>query len=118
MPFLENGPFQVGLQTSKDQIDQALNLVKVTVKDFIDNGPSDSELEAAKSNLIGGFPLRLESNKKIIQYISMMAFYDYPLDYLDTFSDNVNAVTVNQIKDAYKKRMNIDDFTTVIVGIE
>jgi hypothetical protein len=25
---------------------------------------------------------------------------------------------VNQIKDAYKKRMNIDDFTTVIVGIE
>ena len=44
---------------------QALNLVKVTVKDFIDNGPTDSELEAAKSNLIGGFPLRLESNKKI-----------------------------------------------------
>jgi zinc protease len=118
MPFLENGPFQVGIQTSKDQIDQALNLVKVTVKDFIDNGPTDSELEAAKSNLIGGFPLRLESNKKIIQYVSMMAFYDYPLDYLDTFSDKVNAVTVNQIKDAYKKRMNIDDFTTVIVGIE
>ena len=118
MPFLENGPFQVGLQTSKDQIDQALNLVKVTVKDFIDNGPTDSELEAAKSNLIGGFPLRLESNKKIVEYISMMAFYDYPIDYLDTFSDNVNAVTVNQIREAYKKRVNIDDFTTVIVGIE
>ena len=118
MPFLENGPFQVGLQTSKDQIDQALNLVKVTVKDFIDNGPSDNELEAAKSNLIGGFPLRLESNKKIVEYISMMAFYDYPIDYLDTFSDNVNAVTVNQIREAYKKRVNIDDFTTVIVGIE
>ena len=88
------------------------------VKEFIDNGPTDSELEAAKSNLIGGFPLRLESNKKIVEYISMMAFYDYPIDYLDTFSDNVNAVTVNQIREAYKKRVNIDDFTTVIVGIE
>jgi zinc protease len=118
MPFLENGPFQVGLQTSKDQIDQALNLVKVTVKDFIDNGPTERELEAAKSNLIGGFPLRLESNKKIVEYISMMAFYDYPLDYLDTFSNKVNSVTVNQIKKAYKNRVNIDDFSTVIVGIE
>ena len=48
----------------------------------------------------------------------MMSFYDYPIDYLDTFSDNVNAVTVNQIREAYKKRVNIDDFTTVIVGIE
>ena len=48
----------------------------------------------------------------------MMAFYDYPIDYLATFSDNVNAVTVNQIREAYKKRVNIDDFTTVIVGIE
>tara|TARA_B100000035_G_scaffold315372_1_gene335583 strand:+ start:1516 stop:2808 length:1293 start_codon:yes stop_codon:yes gene_type:complete len=118
MPFLENGPFQVGLQTSKDQIDQALNLVKVTVKDFIDKGPTNSELEAAKSNMIGGFPLRLESNKKIVEYLSMMAFYDYPVDYLDTFASKVNAVTVNQIKEAYKRRVNIDDFTTVIVGIE
>lgn len=118
MPFLENGPFQVGLQTSKDQIDKALNLVQMTIKDFIDNGPTEKELDAAKSNMIGGFPLRLDSNKKIVEYISMMAFYDYPLDYLDTFADKVNSVTVNQIKKAFSKRVNMDDFTTVIVGIE
>ena len=102
MPFLETGPFQIGLQTSKDQLDKALNLVKKTTNDFIENGPTEKELFAAKSNMIGGFPLRLDSNKKIVQYISMMAFYDYPLDYLDTFSDKVNAVTVEQIKNAFK----------------
>ena len=118
MPFLETGPFQIGLQTSKDQLDKALNLVRKTTNDFIENGPTEKELTAAKSNMIGGFPLRLDSNKKIVQYISMMAFYDYPLDYLDTFSDKVNAVTVEQIKNAFKKRVDMDNFSTVIVGVE
>jgi len=86
------------------------------VKDFIDNGPTESELAAAKSNMIGGFPLRLDSNKKIMNYISMMAFYNYPLDYLDTFSDKVNSVTTEQIKDAFQRRVILEKFTTVIVG--
>ena len=118
MPMLELGPFQVGLQTKKDQIDEALALVKKTVKDFIQNGPTEKELQAAKSNMIGGFPLRLDSNKKIIEYISMMAFYNYPLDYLDTFADQVNAVTVQKIKAAFQKRVDMNKFSTVIVGIE
>ena len=82
-----------------------------------DNVNIDLE-QLGSSNMIGGFPLRLDSNKKIVEYISMMAFYDYPLDYLDTFADKVNSVTVNQIKKAFSKRVNMDDFTTVIVGIE
>jgi len=102
----------------KDQIDEALALVKKTVKDFIQNGPTEKELQAAKSNMIGGFPLRLDSNKKIIEYISMMAFYNYPLDYLDTFADQVNAVTVQKIKAAFQKRVDMNKFSTVIVGIE
>jgi len=118
MPMLELGPFQVGLQTKKDQIDEALTLVKETVKGFIQNGPTEKELEAAKSNMIGGFPLRLDSNKKIIQYISMMAFYNYPLDYLDTFANQVNDVTIEKIKLAFQKRVDMNKFSTVIVGIE
>ena len=118
MPMLELGPFQVGLQTKKDQIDEALTLVKETVKGFIQNGPTEKELEAAKSNMIGGFPLRLDSNKKIIQYISMMAFYNYPLDYLDTFANQVNDVTIEKIKLAFQKRVDMNKFSTVIVGVE
>ena len=116
MPMQEKGPFQIGLQTKKEQIDEAFKLVRKVVKDFIDNGPTESELAAAKSNMIGGFPLRLDSNKKIMNYISMMAFYNYPLDYLETFSDKVNSVTTEQIKDAFQRRVILEKFTTVIVG--
>ena len=118
MPLIEKGPFQVGLQTKKDQIDEALNLVKSTINKFISDGPSEKELQAAKDNLIGGFPMRLDSNKKILDYLTMMAFYDYPVDYLDTFSVSVNKVTTKQVKKAFQSRVDINQFSTIIVGIE
>ena len=39
-----------------------------TVNDFIANGPTQKELDDAKKNITGGFPLRLDSNKDIIDY--------------------------------------------------
>ncbi len=116
MPMTKAGPFQIGLQTKKDQIDDAFSLVKKVVSEFVQNGPSQKELEDAKKNLIGGFPLRLDSNKKITEYISMMAVYNYPLDYLETFSQKVESVTIDQIKDAFKRRIDMSKFSTVIVG--
>ena len=78
--------------------------------------PTAQELKAAKQNLTGGFPLRISSNKKIVSYIAMIGFYGLPLDYLDTFNSKVEAVTVNDIKDAFKRRVNPDKMVTVLVG--
>jgi len=118
MPLFKKGPFEVALQTSKGQVDQALGLVKSAIQGFIDKGPSESELQASKDNITGGFALRFGSNKKIMSYVSMMAFYNYPLDYLKTYTDKVNAVTVNQITAAFKKRVELNKFSTVIVGVD
>ena len=118
MPLTKKGPFEVALQTSKDQVDEDMGLIKTTIQSFIENGPSESELQASKDNITGGFALRFGSNQKIMNYVSMMAFYDYPLDYLKTYTDNVNAVTVDQIKTAFKKRVDLNEFSTVIVGVD
>jgi zinc protease len=118
MPLTKKGPFEVALQTSKDQVDEAMGLIKTTIQSFIENGPSESELQASKDNITGGFALRFGSNQKIMNYVSMMAFYNYPLDYLKTYTDNVNAVTVDQIKTAFKKRVDLNEFSTVIVGVD
>ncbi|MDA0941938.1 MAG: pitrilysin family protein [Proteobacteria bacterium] len=116
MPMHQKGPFQISLQTKKEQIDDAFKLVKKVVLDFIENGPTEKELNDAKLNLIGGFPLRLDSNKKISEYLSMMAIYNYPIDYLETFTKNINNVTINEVKDAFQRRMDMSKFSTVIVG--
>jgi zinc protease len=116
MPLMEAGPFQLGLQTKLEQTDDALKVAQATLRDFIANGPSEAELTQAKSNLTGGFPLRIDSNKKILDYLSVIGFYSLPLDYLDTWVDQVNAVDVDAVKRAFLRRIDPDKLVTVVVG--
>ena len=116
MPLKQPGPFQIGLQTRKDQADVALKLVRDTLANFIAKGPTDQELLAAKQNIAGGFPLRIDSNRKILGYLSVIGFYGLPLTYLDDFTRNVDKVTVAQIREAFARHIDPQAMATVIVG--
>ena len=118
MPLAELGPFQVGLQTKKEQANEALSLVRATLQEFIDKGPNEAELKAAKQNITGGFPLRLDSNSKILEYLALIGFYQLPLSYLDDFNQRVNQVTTAQIKQAFQRRIQPANMVTVVVGAE
>jgi len=115
-PMRMDGPFLMVAQTKNEQAEQALNVMRETLARFVDEGPDSQELEDAKQNLIGGFPLRISSNSKIVEYLSMMAFYDYPLDWLDTLPDKLAAVTAEQVRDAFSRRINATAGIAVIVG--
>jgi len=116
MPMQQPGAFQIGLQTKKEQANEALKLTRATLREFVDKGVTEKELKAAKDNIIGGFPLRIDSNKKILDYLSMIGFYSLPLTYLDDFTAKVEKVTTAQIRDAFKRRIHPDTMATVIVG--
>ncbi len=116
MPLLKQGPFLISLQTRNDQTTQALQVLNQTLADFISKGPSDTELTAAKKNITGGFALRFDTNKKLANYVAMIGFYDMPLDYLDTFEQKVEAVTVASITEAFKRRVNPQLLQTITVG--
>ncbi|MDZ7803713.1 pitrilysin family protein [Thiohalophilus sp.] len=116
VPQRVNGAFIMGLQTSNDQAEQALSLLQEVLTRFIDEGPTAEELQHAKKNITGGFPLRIDSNKDIVQYIAMIEFYGLPHDYLDTFNDRVEAVTAADIRDAFQRRIHPDKLLTVTVG--
>ncbi len=115
-PLREEGPFIMGLQTRNDQAQQALDLVRKLAAEFVTKGPTAEELDAAKKNITGSFPLNTSSNKKIVGYLAMIGFYGLPLDYLETFSANIEAVTLEQIRDAFQRRVNPDRMATVLVG--
>jgi zinc protease len=115
-PMLFEGPFIAGLQTKSDQVDEAISVLLENIKNYIGQGPTEEELIAAKKNITGGYPLRIDSNSKILNYVVVIGYYKLPLDYLDTFNSNVEAVTVESIKDAFKRRLIPDKFVTVKVG--
>jgi zinc protease len=116
IPMRQEGPFIMGLQTKNDSRDEALALLDKTLREFIKKGPSEEELTHAKMNITGGFPLRIDSNRDIVEYIAMLGFYDLPLDYLSTFNSKVNAVTVASIKDAFARRIDPARLLTITVG--
>ena len=115
-PMRQRGLFQIGLQTRKESADDALKVVNDTLRKFLADGPSEKELKAAKDNLIGGFPLRIDSNRKIHDYLGLIGFYDLPLSYLDDFVDRIAKVSVTDIKRAFARRVDPDALVTVVVG--
>ena len=115
-PMLFKGPFVAGLQTKTEQVDEAISVLLENIKNYITDGPTEEELVAAKKNITGGYPLRIDSNSKILNYVVVIGYYKLPFDYLDTFNSNVEAVTVDSIKDAFKRRINPDKLVVVKVG--
>ncbi|MBS0340859.1 MAG: insulinase family protein [Proteobacteria bacterium] len=115
-PGLSAGAFSIGFQTRPDQADEAVKVARGVLEKFVANGPTAAELQAAKDNLIGGFPLLLDSNRKLVGNVANIAWNDLPLDYLDTWTARMNAVTVADVKAAFQHKLQPDRMVTVMVG--
>lgn len=115
-PLAQTGPFFLGLQTQRDQAAEALKVVNETLTDFISKGPTEEELAAAKKNLIGGFALRLDSNRKLIDNLAAIQFYRLPANYLETWTDRIELVTQEDIQNVLNQRFGGRGMATVIVA--
>jgi len=115
-PALHAGAFTLGLQTRPDQAGQAVQVSRDEVANFVAHGPTELELKAAKDNLIGGFALRVDSNRKLLDNMANMAWNKLPLDYLDTWTQQVDKVTVADIKAAFARKLHPGMMATVILG--
>ena len=115
-PLARRGPFTIGLQTANANADKAEELVRELLADFVAEGPTAEELEAARANLVGGFPLRIDTNSDLLGYLAMIGYYDLPTDYLARFRDRVKAVTVEEIHDAFRRRIDPERLVAVTVG--
>ena len=117
-PLAQKGSFVISMQTRKDQAQEALDVTMKTLRDFVANGPTAKELADAKTHLVGGFPLRIDNNRKIHEYLAVIGFYNLPLTYLDEFTGNVERVTLADIKRAFAARVDPEKLITVVVGSE
>ncbi|MBU1363846.1 MAG: insulinase family protein [Gammaproteobacteria bacterium] len=117
-PLKQTGPFQIGLQTKRSQARDALKVTREVLTGFLKDGPTEEELAAAKANLTGSFPLRLDSNKKILENVANIGFYGLPLDYLDQYRAKVEAVTTDDIRQAFARRVRPENLITVTVAAD
>ncbi len=117
-PLRQTGPFQIGLQTKRAQAREALAVAVDVLKTFLREGPSGEELAAAQANLTGSFPLRLDSNKKILDNVATIGFYGLPLDYLETYQEKIRAVSADDVRRAFARHIQPERLVTVTVAAD
>ncbi|MDR0226164.1 MAG: insulinase family protein [Burkholderiaceae bacterium] len=115
-PGLDAGAFTIGLQTRPDQAAEALKVSQETLRRFVAEGPTDRELQAAKDNLIGGFALRIDSNRKLLANVANIAWNGLPLDYLEHWTERVKALSRRDVREAMQRMLQPDRMVTVVVG--
>jgi zinc protease len=115
-PGKDVGIFQAGLQTKNDQAALALDVLSTTITQFIINGPTQTELEAAKANLMNGYPLRIDNNRKLLDNVSSIAWNNLPLDTMEIWTKQVEAVNLEQVKTAFQKYLAMDRMKIVVLG--
>ena len=115
-PGLHAGAFTLGLQTRPDQAGQALSVSRDVLARFVAEGPTQAELDAAKGNLVGGYALLIDSNQKLLGNVANIAWNRLPLDYLDTWTQRVERVTVADVRAAFSRVLQPDRMATVVLG--
>jgi zinc protease len=117
-PGLHAGAFVVGLQTRPDQAAQAVSVARQVVQDFVQQGPTEAELNAAKSNLVGGFALRIDSNRKLLDNVANIAWNRLPLNYLSTWTAQIERVSATDVRRAMARVLQPERMVTVVVGAQ
>ena len=74
------------------------------------------ELNDAKNFLTGVFPLRAETQEGITNLIVNQLLYDLPDDYLQTYHENVSAVTTEDVQRVAQAYVRPSEMAMVIVG--
>lgn len=115
-PMHARGPFIIGLQTKTDSTQEALTVVDATLNKFLNDGPTEEQLIKAKRSIVNSFPLKMGSNGQIVGQLGAIGFYQLPLNYLDTYLDNIKAVTAEDIKTAMNETLASDRMLTLTVG--
>ncbi len=117
-PGRHAGAFQIGLTTRPDQAAQAVEVSRNVVKQFVEQGPTEAELVAAKAFLVNGFSLRIDSNRKLLDNVANIGWNGLPLDYLDTWTQQIERVSVADIRRAFARVLQPDRMVTVVVGAQ
>ena len=115
-PFKHTSVFAGGVATKNEEIAQSLDLIRAELKRIAAEGPTDKELQNAKSYLTGSFALRFDSNAKIANQLLWFWQEDLGREYVDTRNAEIDAVTMEQVRRVAKQLFEREEPIVTIVG--
>lgn len=116
VPYAAGGFFEVGVQTKNGSANTVIAEILKQVEKMRTLEVSDQELEDAKAYLTGSFPRRLDTNRKVADFLASVEFYDLGLDYIDRYQEYVKAVTKGDILRVAGKYLHPQRYVLVVVA--
>jgi|AntRauTorcE11897_2_1112592.scaffolds.fasta_scaffold01526_3 zinc protease len=107
---------QVSLSTSSENAAESLSILKKEWARMATTGPTEEELENAKSYLTGSLLLNLTSTDSIASALNGLQQYGFDADYINRRNDRLNAVTIDQARVVAGRLLDPDELMTITVG--
>ena len=111
---LDFGAFDISTFSRNEKLGETIMESKKVLQQFVDQGVTASELEAAKALMVGQFPAAIETTDKLASNLIMARLYGIGDDYLKNYITNLNAVTLDQVNAAIKKHFQPENFEVVV----
>jgi zinc protease len=113
---LDRGAWRVLAGVDPDNISKAVRIIRDEITRMLDIPVSAEELADSQSNLIGSLPLQLETNEGVAATLYNMERYQLGLDYLKTFSLELQQVSVEDVQTAMQNYWGRDAFAVAVAG--
>jgi zinc protease len=114
---LTRASFFAGVVATKaGSVDDTIKVMRQTIADFAADGPTQKELDDAKTYLTGSFPLSFASNVGITDQLNIFQVQGLPISYLQTRNGLINAVTVDDVRRVAKRVFANKKLTIVVAG--
>jgi len=111
-----HGTFEFVMQTKNETATEAIRIATDEMRRIREQLVSDQELNDAKDYLIGSFPLRLDTNRKVASFLAQVEYFELGLDYPDRYPNLIRSVTREDVLRVARQYLQPDKLTTVIVG--
>jgi len=110
------GIFQIGIQTKNETAEEAIRIAREEIRRIREEGVSEQELQEAKDYLTGSFPLRLDTNRRIADFLAHVEFFELGLDYPERYSELIRQVTGEDVLRVARKYLVPEKLIVVVLA--
>jgi zinc protease len=111
-----HGTFEFVMQTKNETAIEAIRIVQQEIRRMREQRVTEQELSDAKNYLTGSFPLRLDTNRKVANFIAQVEFFQLGVDYPQRYGNLIKKVTVDDVQRVAQRYLRPERLVVVIVG--
>lgn len=107
---------QGGFATDATKAKEAMSVMRDTIAAAYDKGFTEEELTRAKRYITGSFPLDVDANRELVNYLMVMQLKDLGIDYLAKRNGLMEAVTLEEVNRVARRLLNPDRMVSIVIG--